>query len=92
MHYWIGTTFTIPAHQARNQGPKSIHDKTVIKNKTLFKSDVEYQLYHVKPQKNGEMVYHFKETVTGEDLQLQFETTKHADSYIAMATKDALPD
>lgn len=92
MHYWIGTTFKVPFAEARNQGPRSIHDKAVIKNKSLFKSDVEYQLHFIQPQREGDVVYQFKETRTGEDLHIRFESTKHADEYIAMVTKDVLPD
>lgn len=90
MHYWIGTRFAIPENAVRT-GPVSVGDQTKIKNKSPFKSNVQYMIYYIRPDKNG-FVYHFKEEASGEDLYLTFPSTNDADKVIANALKEQLPD
>lgn len=91
MHYWIGTTFTVP-EQSLRAGPVSINDQTKIKNKSPFQSNVPYTIFYIKHEPNGTVTYQFKNEITGEDLFMTFGSVAAAEQTIAAALKEPLPD
>ena len=56
----------------------------------FIKSGRQFSLYNIVP-KDGKFLYSFKES-TGDIMELLFDSTRHADGYIASARKETLPD
>ena len=94
MHYIIGTTICITETVEVSQAGRSITDlrsrTRKVQNTTPFTPMVEYSLYNIR--KNGELFeYKFADT-QGNIIDLHFESTTHADNYIASIKNEAIPD
>jgi hypothetical protein len=57
---------------------------------TLIKSSKQLSLYNIV-RKDGKLLYTFMDT-NGDATELQFESTKQADTFIARARNEQLPD
>ena len=94
MHYIIGTTVYITESVEVSQAGRSITDlrskRRKVQNTTPFTPMVEYTLYNIR-KKDQLFEYKFSDP-QGNVIDLHFESTTHADNYIASIKNEAIPD
>jgi hypothetical protein len=92
MHYIIGTTIKVAQYnRPQYGGVRSVTAHRVKRtNKTPFDPNKIYTLYNIRKVDEG-LVYEFKDS-TGDMINIDFGSTKEADTYISRLLCETVPD
>ena len=93
MHYILGTTFTVSGVVRGTSSPEVLMAN---RGSRLFTETGDYELYYIRPRtdSNGDRVvtYTFRNMENGNRQDIDFKTTREADSLIATLLREEIPD